>query len=167
MQVAKADSDHWLSREAEAAAPEATRGLFATARTIAAIYQAHDRWKTFGDGAEVVPGIKAVKASGHTPGHTAFSVESGDGKLLIWGDVIHAHAVQFAQPRVAIEFDSNQEQAIATRNSLLYAATTSRTLIAGMHLPFPGLGHVRAEGKGVYSWVPVEFSPLPAAPKAP
>jgi len=28
-----------------------------------------------------------------------------------------------------------------------------------MHLPFPGIGHVRAEGKG-FAWVPVEYGPL-------
>jgi hypothetical protein len=37
----------------------------------------------------------------------------------------------------------------------------SKSLVAGMHLPFPGLGHVRAEGKGSYAWVPIEFAPMP------
>jgi len=30
-----------------------------------------------------------------------------------------------------------------------------------MHLPFPGIGHVRAEAKGSYAWVPIEFGPMP------
>jgi len=34
-------------------------------------------------------------------------------------------------------------------------------LVAGMHLPFPGIGHIRAEGEGSYAWVPIEFEPLP------
>ncbi len=38
---------------------------------------------------------------------------------------------------------------------------SSKSLVAGMHLPFPGLGHVRADGKGRYSWVPIEFAPMP------
>lgn len=160
--VSQADNDYWLSAAKEAAAPEGMRGLFGMARKISALYQPRDKWKTFTDGTPLVPGIHAVKAHGHTPGHTAFSVESGEHKLLIWGDVIHAHAVQFAQPDVAIEFDVDPEQAIATRRSLLYATAGSKTLVAGMHLPFPGLGHVRADRKGVYSWVPLEFAPLPA-----
>lgn len=160
--VSQADHDFWLSSEAEAAAPEGMRGLFAMTRGIAALYQPREMWKTFTDGSQLVPGIHAVKAHGHTPGHTAFSIESGEHKLLIWGDVIHAHAVQFAQPDVSIEFDVDPQQAIATRRSLLYATAGNKTLVAGMHLPFPGLGHVRADAKGVYSWVPVEFSPLPA-----
>jgi hypothetical protein len=76
---------------------------------------------------------------------------------------VHAHAVQFAKPGVSIEFDVDQARAIATRRELMQSTAESRTLVAGMHLPFPGLGHVRAEGKGSYSWVPIEFSPLPKA----
>jgi len=41
----------------------------------------------------------------------------------------------------------------------------SQSLVAGMHLPFPGIGHVRADGKGSYSWVPIEFAPLAKAVK--
>jgi len=35
------------------------------------------------------------------------------------------------------------------------------SFVAGMHLPFPGIGHIRAEGEGSYAWVPIEFEPLP------
>lgn len=113
----------------------------------------------------LAPGIRAVAANGHTPGHTAYAVESAGQKLLIWGDVVHAHAVQFARPGVSIEFDTNQKQAIATRRRLMRDLAASKSLVAGMHLPFPGIGHVRAEGKGRYSWVPIEFSPLPGIGK--
>jgi hypothetical protein len=34
-------------------------------------------------------------------------------------------------------------------------------MVAGMHLPFPGIGHVRKEPKG-YAWVPAEFAPIPS-----
>ena len=111
VQVAQADNDFWLSEGAAASAAPDMQGFFKIARDIAGIYQSRGKWKTFADGSELVPGIRAVKANGHTPGHTAFSVESGDQKLLIWGDIVHAHAIQFAQPAVSIEFDVNQEQA--------------------------------------------------------
>jgi hypothetical protein len=62
---------------------------------------------------------------------------------------------------VSIEFDVDQKQAIATRKALMQEMAGSGSLVAGMHLPFPGIGHVRSEGKGSYAWVPVEFSPLP------
>jgi glyoxylase-like metal-dependent hydrolase (beta-lactamase superfamily II) len=161
--VSQQDNDFWLSQEAAAVANPAIQGFFKMARDTAAPYQARDKWRTFAEGSELVPGIRAVKAYGHTPGHTAFAVESAGQKLLIWGDIVHAHAVQFAHPGISIEFDVDQTQAIATRRSIMYAMAASKTLVAGMHLPFPGIGHVRADSKGIYSWVPVEFSPLPPA----
>jgi len=40
------------------------------------------RWNT-----EVAPGITAVPAPGHTPGHTAFTVASGSARLLVQSHV--------------------------------------------------------------------------------
>jgi hypothetical protein len=31
--------------------------------------------------------------------------------------------------------------------------------MAGAHLSFPGLGHLRAEGKG-YDWIPLNFTQI-------
>ncbi|MFC5301180.1 MBL fold metallo-hydrolase [Azospira restricta] len=159
--VPQAEHDFWLSPAVADKAPEGMQPFFRMARETAAPYQASGQWQPFADGAELVPGVRAVAANGHTPGHTAYAVESGGQKLLIWGDLVHAHAVQFAKPGVSIEFDVNQKQAIATRRAVLKSVAASKSLVAGMHLPFPGLGHVRAEGGGRYAWVPVEFSPLP------
>lgn len=161
--VAQADSDFWLSQKVAARAPDKVQPFFKMARDGAAPYLASGQWQTFTDGSELVPGIRAVRANGHTPGHTAYAIESEGQKLLIWGDLVHAHAVQFAKPGVSIEFDIDQKQAIATRRSIMKAMAASKSLVAGMHLPFPGIGHVREDGKGRYSWVPIEFGPLPKA----
>ena len=161
--VPQADNDFWLSQKVADQAPAEKQPYFKMARDTAAPYLADGKWQTFSDGSVLVPGIVAVAANGHTPGHTAYAVESDGQKLLIWGDVVHVHAVQFARPGVSIEFDVDQKQAIVTRRSLMKAMAASKSLVAGMHLPFPGIGHVRAEGKGRYSWVPIEFGPLPKA----
>ncbi|MHB1292630.1 MAG: MBL fold metallo-hydrolase [Sulfuricella sp.] len=158
--VSQADNDFWLSQKVADAAPSAVQTFFKMARDSAAPYLASGQWKTFTEGSVLVPGIQAVRANGHTPGHTAYAVESEGKKLLIWGDLVHAHAVQFARPGVSIEFDIDQKQAIATRRSIMKTMAASKSLVAGMHLPFPGIGHVRADGKGRYSWVPIEFGPL-------
>nr|WP_028318116.1 MBL fold metallo-hydrolase [Desulfobulbus elongatus] len=163
--VPQRDHDYWLSEQIAAAAPEKAQPAFKRVRDIAAPYLASGQWKTFAEGTVLVPGIKAVKAYGHTPGHTAYAVESAGQKLLIWGDLVHAHAVQFAQPDVSIEFDVDQKQAVATRKAIMAEMAASQSLVAGMHLPFPGIGHVRAEGKGSYAWVPIEFAPMPSAEK--
>jgi len=159
--VAKEDDDYWLSQKVADAAPAKIQPMFKTARDIAGLYQKSGQWQTFTEGSVLVPGIKSVKANGHTPGHTAFAVESDGQKLLIWGDLVHSHAVQFANPGVSFEFDVDRKQAVATRKSIFKTMAASKSLVAGMHLPFPGIGHVRADGKGSYSWVPIEFAPLP------
>jgi len=159
VRVAQADHDFWLSEEIAAKAPDGFKPFFKLARDAAAPYQAAGRWKPFAGEVEVAPSITAVDAHGHTPGHTAYLIESKGQRLLIVGDAVHSHAVQFARPEVAIEFDSDKKKAVAARKKLFARAAKEKLALAGMHLPFPGLGHVRAEGKG-YAWVPVEFSPL-------
>lgn len=159
VRVAQADNDFWLSEEIAAKAPDGFKPFFKLAREAAAPYQAAGRWKPFSGEVELAPGIKAVDAHGHTPGHTAYMIESKGQRLLIVGDAVHSHAVQFARPEVAIEFDSDKKQAVAARKRLFARAAKEKLALAGMHLPFPGLGHVRADGKG-YAWVPVEFSPI-------
>ena len=159
--VSKEDNDFWLSQKEADSAPDRIKPFFKMAHDIAAPYLKLGQWQAFTEGSVLVPGIQAVKANGHTPGHTAFAVESAGQKLLIWGDLVHAHAVQFARPGVSIEFDIDQKQAIATRKSIFKTMAISKSLVAGMHLPFPGIGHVRWDGKESYSWVPIEFAPLP------
>ena len=159
VRVDQAESDFWLSEANAAKAPKDFQSFFKIARDSAAPYQVAGKWKPFSGAAELAPGIKAVPAIGHTPGHTAYQIESKGERLLILGDAVHSHAVQFARPEVAIEFDSDKKQAVATRKKLFAWAAKEKLLVSGMHLPFPGLGHVRADGKA-FAWVPVEYSPL-------
>lgn len=166
--VSKAENDFWLSKEIAAGAPKEMQPFFKMAQDSAAPYQASGHWKTLaGDGTgEVVPGIQAVNASGHTPGHRVYVVESQGQKFFITGDLLHAHAIQFAHPEVAIQFDTDQKKAVATRREILKRVASEKSLMAGAHLPFPGIGHVTPEGKGSYRWVPVEFTPLSSATPA-
>lgn len=162
----RAEHDFWLSAKQAAQAPSAMQGFFRMAQEIAAPYQAVGRWQPFTGGSQILPGIRALAANGHTPGHTAYLIESAGQKLTIWGDLVHAHAVQLAHPEVSIEFDVDQKAAIKSRRALLKKLAADRTLVGGMHLPFPGLGHVRAEEKGAYSWVPLDFTPFTSPQKA-
>ena len=156
----KVENEYWLSEQVAAAAPPEKQMFFKMARESAVPYLTVEKWKPVEAGAEIVPGIKAVAAYGHTPGHTAFQVTSDGQQLLIWGDIIHSHAIQFNRPEVAIEYDSDAAKAVATRKSLLKEVSGKGELVAGMHLPFPGLGYVRSEGNDKYSWVPVEYTPV-------
>lgn len=161
IRVAQTEADFWLSEANAAKAPDGFKPFFEIARKSVAPYQAAGKFKPF-TGEVDLGGIKAVASNGHTPGHTSYLVESAGQRLLILGDAVHSHAVQFARPEVAIEFDSDKKAAIAARKKLFAWAAKDKLLISGMHLPFPGVGHVRAEGKG-FAWVPVEYSPLPGS----
>jgi glyoxylase-like metal-dependent hydrolase (beta-lactamase superfamily II) len=159
--VDKSESDFWLSEETEAGASSDNKKYFKMAREVAMPYIADGRWKTFSGSSLPLEGISAVDIAGHTPGHTAFLVTSKGEEFLIIGDMIHSAAVQFAMPGSAITFDIDQKKAVAVRKTLFKKATGSRTLIGGMHIAFPGIGHIRAEGKDSYSWIPIDFAPMP------
>ncbi|UEX17653.1 MBL fold metallo-hydrolase [Stenotrophomonas sp. SI-NJAU-1] len=157
--LSKADARYWLDPASEATAPQGVRFAFALARNAIAPYQAAGRLHTFQPG-DALPGhAVAMDTHGHTPGHVSYRFDSQGQSLLVWGDVLHFHAVQFAHPEAAFEADSDRTAATASRRSLLQEATAKGWWVAGAHLPFPGLGHVRSEGQA-YAWVPAEYSPL-------
>lgn len=161
--VAQAENDYWLSEQIAASMPEERQRFFELARKNAEPYQAEEKWQTFNGGELVLaPGVRAIKAEGHTPGHTAFVIESEGQKMVIWGDVVHVHAVQFARPEASIEFDVDKQRAVATRKALFQELAASGTLVAGAHLPFPGIGRIRPDGQDSYAYVPIEFATLPS-----
>lgn len=157
--VPQAEADFWLSDEAAAKAPEPMRGMFQMAKQSVAPYDAQQRLKLFAPDSALIPGVSLVPSNGHTPGHSSYLFTSQNQSLLVWGDIVHSHAVQFAKPEVVIEFDIDSTQAKATRQQIFANASRDKLWVAGAHMPFPGLGHVRKEGTG-YAWVPAEFGPL-------
>jgi glyoxylase-like metal-dependent hydrolase (beta-lactamase superfamily II) len=108
------------------------------------------------DGAQLGPGMTALAAPGHTVGHTMVRVSSQGNDLLLWGDIVHNAALQFAEPDRAIAFDTDQPMAIASRKKVFDMVATDRLMIAGAHLPFPGVGHVAKAAVG-YAYIPVEW----------
>lgn len=151
------DHDFWLNAQHAQQVPESERHAFAEAAAVLAPYLSRQRVQPFEPGAEIVPGIRALAAHGHTPGHSFYDIRSQGQRLLVWGDLIHAKDVQFPRPGVTIRFDVNHDGAAAQRRQALSAAAREGTLIASAHVAFPGLGRVRAIGRG-YGWVPVNYS---------
>ncbi len=109
--------------------------------------------KLFNFGDKITPEITSVGAVGHTPGHTAFLVTSGNDKMLVWGDVMHVAEVQFPLPQIGITYDVDTKTAIATRIRILDECVKNNWRIAGMHLPFPGVGKATKDAAG-YKWNP-------------
>jgi glyoxylase-like metal-dependent hydrolase (beta-lactamase superfamily II) len=106
---------------------------------------------------QLFPGIKAIPTPGHTPGHSFYELESKGESIKFVGDIVHVASVQFPRPEIAILYDVSPKKAVAQREKQFAIAATQRELVAGAHLPFPGLGHIRAEGDGRFIFVPVDY----------
>jgi glyoxylase-like metal-dependent hydrolase (beta-lactamase superfamily II) len=144
----------WTDAATRAALPPEFVSFFDLANAVLGAYQG--RVTTFDADSEVAPGITGVFLPGHTPGHTGFRVTGGDESLLIWGDIVHVAPVQLPDPRVTLAFDVAPETAAASRLRVLDEVATDRTMVAGMHMPFPGFAHLAREGEG-YALVPVPW----------
>lgn len=155
----KNESDYWLSQANMDKATDSNKGGFKNAMAALNPYVSAGKFKPFEGDTELVPGVKAIAGHGHTPGHSEYVVESKGEKLVLWGDLIHAAAVQFEHPEVTIAFDSDSKTAAVERKQAFADAAKSGYLVAGAHLAFPALGHLRAEGKG-FVWVPVNYVPV-------
>jgi glyoxylase-like metal-dependent hydrolase (beta-lactamase superfamily II) len=123
-------------------------------------YVAAGKLKPFDGETELVPGIRAIPATGHTPGHTVYAVESEGHRLVVWGDLMHVAAVQFVQPAVTIAFDVDSKAAAPQRIKHYADAAKKGYFVAVAHVSFPGIGQLRADGKG-YDWVPANYSSAP------
>lgn len=103
---------------------------------------------------EFWPGFRYLVAPGHTPGHRAVKITSGQDILLYLGDAVHIYAAQFLHPEWTMAADTSKAQAIASRIALLEQAANGRLRVAGGHLPFPGLGHVKKLAERQFAFVP-------------
>ena len=153
------DADFWLSQANLDKAPADAKGFFQGAMASLNPYVSAGKFKAFDGDTELVPGIKAVAARGHTPGHSIYKVESNGQKLVLWGDLMHVAAVQFAEPAVTIQFDTDSKNAAIQRKRAYADAAKQGYMVGSAHVSFPGLGHLRAQGKG-YEWVPVNYNGL-------
>ncbi len=144
---------HWFDDAAMAKGTEREKKfMFQQAREQMAPYK--NRARYFSKGGEVYPGITAIPAHGHTPGHTAYLIESNGERLLIWGDTVHIPEVQVPRPEVAMVVDTDTAGAIASRRRMFDMAASERLLVTGMHLHFPGFGHIARNAQGSYQFVP-------------
>jgi glyoxylase-like metal-dependent hydrolase (beta-lactamase superfamily II) len=106
---------------------------------------------------EVVPGISFVSAPGHTPGHTAFHLSSGNEQLMISNDAAYVPALCARHPKWHGAFDQNGPMAEASRRKLLDRVVADQMLICGSHFPWPGLAKITKDG-GSYA-----YTTLPSA----
>jgi len=115
-----------------------------------------DQMTFLADGGDVVSGISAMAAFGHTPGHMAYRIES-DGKQLVLGaDFANHYVWSLAHPDWEVKFDQDKAAAAATRRRLLDMLAADKTPFVGYHMPFPAFGYVEKAGDG-FAYVPHSY----------
>jgi glyoxylase-like metal-dependent hydrolase (beta-lactamase superfamily II) len=107
----------------------------------------------FEPGAQVLPVVKSVATPGHTPGHSSFEIGTGADKLFYLGDVAHHAIVSVQRPAWSIQVDADRPAAEAMRQQTLAKLAADGAPVFAFHFPFPGLGHVVAEGDA-FIWKP-------------
>jgi glyoxylase-like metal-dependent hydrolase (beta-lactamase superfamily II) len=158
IRAAKAEGDFWLTQANMDKAPAAMKDFFKGAMASMKPYTSANKYKPFeGADVELLPGIHAIAAPGHTPGHTIYAIESKGEKLVFCGDLMHVAAVQFPDPSVTIQFDADSKAAAPQRKKLYADAAAKGYFVAFTHVSFPGIGHIRKEGAG-YEWLPVNYT---------
>lgn len=156
LRLDKRDSDFWLTPERVAKSGDGGKAIAGIVKG----FEDAGRFKPFDgsqSGVEIVPGVKAFPAYGHTPGHSNYVAESKGQKIMFWGDLMHVAAVQFPNPAVTVQFDTDPKAARPAREKAYAAAAKEGYYVAVTHVSFPGIGHLRANGKG-YDWLPLNYS---------
>jgi glyoxylase-like metal-dependent hydrolase (beta-lactamase superfamily II) len=152
--LARRERSWWLDPEEVKRAGPDRRGSFELPKAALGAY--YEKVETFEFGDEVLPGIVAMNAVGHTAGHTAFRIDAGGGKeFLIVSDLVHFGIAQFPNPGIAVRYDSEPVEAVRARKDIFDLAARENLPIVGMHIAFPGIGTLAKDGAG-YAYTPLE-----------
>jgi len=144
----QAEFDHW--------AGAGNDGFEAKVRPFA------ERFAFVGDGATIAPGITAMAAFGHTPGHMTYMLDSGGEQLLLIADMANHYVWSLGYPDWEVRFDMDKAAAAATRRRVLGMLAADKVPMIGYHMPFPAAGFVETRGDG-FRYVPVSYQLMGAA----
>ena len=132
-------------------------------RRSATSFLLKDRITWVKDGQEVLPGVHAMLAPGHTVGHTIYQIQSGNEKLVYIGDVSHHPIVLLEHPLIEFAYDTDPKQAAKTRVRVMDMLAGDKTRVLAYHFAWPGIGHVAKAGEG-YHWYPAGLDPMNVSP---
>jgi glyoxylase-like metal-dependent hydrolase (beta-lactamase superfamily II) len=155
IKVPAAEWAFWMDDAKMAAAPEAAQGAFRNVRRVFGPMAASVT--RFEADKEVVPGVTAVAAYGHTPGHTVMAIASGNDRMLMMADLTNHTSFFLRNPDWHVLFDMNPEAAAQTRRRMAEMAVSERAQVAFYHAPFPATGYIEKAGSG-FRLEPVQWS---------
>lgn len=116
-----------------------------------------DRFTLIKAGAEIAPGLTSVATPGHTAGHLAVLVSSGNKQLMHFGDAAGHWILSLKYPEHYLGFDTDKEQVVKTRAEIFARAAADKMLVVGYHFPWPATGYIRKAGSA-YEFVPAFFT---------
>jgi glyoxylase-like metal-dependent hydrolase (beta-lactamase superfamily II) len=153
--VAEAEWDFWTSPRAVLDSLRVPQSAKSAMGVVArrALEAVRHQVEPIGEEAEVLPGVRVIPAPGHTPGHMAVLIASGNDKLLNIGDAA-SHPLHLEQPEWENGFDLDPVRAIATRRQLLELSEAEHMRVMGFHFPFPSFGRVAPRAGGGWTWSP-------------
>lgn len=102
---------------------------------------------------EVLPGVRAVAAHGHSPGMVAYLISSGDKQLLVTADVSLLPALFLRNPDWQPALDQDPPMAVETRRQIFDRAAADKLVVTGTHWPLPNVGTIAKDGNS-YAFVP-------------
>ena len=143
--IAQSDFDFWTD-EGKAGGP--MKDFIVHARKN--LMPVRDRLIFYKDGQEILPGIQAMAAPGHTVGHTMFMITSGGKSFAFLGDLTHHQILLMEKPRMEFSYDTDPKQAANSRVRMLDMLAANKIAVMSYHYPWPGLGHVVKTGEGFH-----------------
>ncbi len=149
--ITQTELDFWGDAGIMAQAPEEAQGLFQLAQAVYGTYG--DRLIPVTSDNEIAPGIRMELSPGHTPGHALVHIDGGDRQVLMVADTLHSSVLHTAMPDIGFGFDTDTQLAAKSRRAVFDRSVADNLLIAGTHLPFPGLGRFISHGDA-YAYVP-------------
>jgi glyoxylase-like metal-dependent hydrolase (beta-lactamase superfamily II) len=154
--INRAEYDFWMSPKASlpklSGGEQMAKDMIATAKKQLGYLSS--RLNKFDAENEIIPGLFAINASGHTPGQVAIRIASQDASLIHTADVVHNFAINLWHPEWQPIFDADPQQAALTRQRILEQVYKDRSLMFAYHFPWPGLGHIRKRSEGGFAWEP-------------
>ncbi|MBX5134794.1 MBL fold metallo-hydrolase [Rhizobium lentis] len=108
------------------------------------------------EGDSVAPGMTAMLAAGHSPGHMVFHVESEGKRLVLTGDTANHYILSLLRPDWEVRFDMDKAQAAASRRKVFDMIATDKIAFLGYHMPFPAVGFAEKQDGG-YRFVPKTY----------
>ena len=130
--------DHWIGKQHE--------------MSLANVKPFAEKMTFLKDGEDVVSGVTAMAAHGHTPGHTIYHIESGDKRVLVTADTANHFVASLERPDWHVKFDMDKEAAAATRKRVFGMLAADRIPFIGYHMPYPAVGFVKDNGSGGFEY---------------